>query len=656
MGKTKLDVVMLAAICLSVGLAPGGLSVAEQQTTSPAPRVVHVPNVELVGTVDPSGLPQLDTAPSVTDDDTGVLVPNVFPSPAELGERLPTVERSGAPDRLTLVTAPSDLVDAGTDALPTIDVRFDGPYQSGIAPPDPVMAAGSSQVVSLINSRFAVYDKAGALLDGPVSLRSFFGIPSSFSIFDPLAIHDPFSDRFVVAVIADDGFAQDARIYIAFTASADATATWNKYFIDADRDQAANWADYASIGIDRNAVYVTANMFMRSGGFSNVTLFVYDKEDGYAGVALDNTHLIDVRSSGGGSPFRLRPGFVGEVVPNDEYYLMQASSGFSSSMELFRLTGDRFGSPSISAESIGLPAFYFGPGGARQPGGSSVDTLGGSLWNVYYRAGTVWTAQAISGSVSIAAWVHRVDVSSTPAVRETTYEIEESGRDTYFPHIVPDTEDNDFAMLSAYSGSDLQVTGRYWNIGADGTVRTTELLASGTRSNESGRHGDYFSMYADPIDRNRVWMIAQYMQNSSFSGNQKIASVRFEDEAGVQGSLPTTPNGNNVPGEQLLVSKAAGNDVTITWGAAECAPADNHLVWFDLAGLASYTIASETCDIGLSRSWTGTPPGGSVAAIVVTDDDVSTEGSHGFDSRARERPSAAAVCASTKRTDIGCQP
>ena len=610
-------------------------------------------------------LPQAVAVRGPVSEEEREVVANIFPDDSqipsgsgplagstELSGPMPTPVESGG-------EGGGSGVDGSTGAsFPSIDVRFDGPYDAFVAPPDPVIAVGENHVVSLINRLISVYDKSGSLLQGPTSLRDFFGIPSSFSSFDPLAAYDPFSDRYIVVCTSKNDSQQDSRLYIAFSQSADATAGWNTYFIDADRDQAGNWADYPSIGIDRNAVYLTANMFSFVGFFQNVTLYVYDKEDGYAGRELDNTHLIDVRSAGGGSPFRLRPATIEQTVPGDVFYLAQSSNSFGSVINLFRLTGDRFDAPGLEASTVGLPGTYSGPGGARQPGTDppGVDTLGGSVWNVIYRDGDLWTAHAIDSSPAIAAWVHRIAVDSSSATREQTYEVSDAENDSYFPYVLPDAEDDDFALLTAYSGPDRHVTGRYWNVGADGAVRQTELLEDSGRVNTSDRHGDYFGVGYDPTDRNRLWMIAQFMRDSSFAGNQKIASVLFENDDGGPVSPPPLPDGNAVPGEQVQLSKAAGDEVTVTWDATTCPASDNHLIWYDLETMASYAVTDERCDIGTSGAWTGLPPTGNVAVIVVGDDDADTEGSHGLDSQGGERPSSSALCTSVKVTDGTCTP
>ncbi len=592
-----------------------------------------------------------------------VLIPNVFPGSAEIpGDRPGRREASGtseaANQRLVLVqperpTTPTTL-DEGT--LPAIDVRFDGPYDGGVAPPDPVMAPGSRHVVVLVNLVMAVYDKQGTRLSGPTSLRTFFGIPAGFNIFDPVAVPDPFRDRLVVGVAARKAADEDSRIYLAFSDSNDATGTWHRFWIDADAGQPGNWADYPAIGLDRLAVYVTANMFSSSNSYRNASLFIVDKEAGYAGETPDVTTMIDVRTSGGGSPYRLRPAYVPAATPGDAYFLVYGNNAFANSFEVFRLTGDRFANPSLTARSVALPGNYFAPGDADQPGDTGVPTLGANPWNVFWRDdGTLWTAQAISGS-QVTVWVHEFDVSGETPTRVRTWELSIPGKDSFFPHVIPDTEDDDFALMTAFCAEDTFVTGRYWNVGADGTVRAAELLVDGTRVNGSDRHGDYFAMYPDPSDRNRLWMIAQYMKNSSFSGNSIVASALFE-EAAPPASPPPVPDGKDVSGEEIRVRKNGDGTVTITWDASTCPAPGNHLAWYDLAAIASYQVTSETCAIGTSGSWTGNAPAGNVGVIVVSDDDATVEGSHGVDSSGNERPSVSSSCGFTSKDTTGtCAP
>ena len=89
---------------------------------------------------------------------------------------------------------------------------------------------------------------------------------------------------------------------------------------------------------------------------------------------------------------------------------------------------------------------------------------------------------------------------------------------------------------------------------------------------------------------------------------------------------------------------------------AKCPPGGNHLVWYDLATIASYTIRQTTCAIGTSGAWTGPAPIGNVAVLVVSDDAVHTEGSYGPNSANQERPSSTTACGITAKSIGGTCP
>ncbi|MFN7964775.1 MAG: hypothetical protein U0V87_03690 [Acidobacteriota bacterium] len=619
---------------------------------------IHAPAPAREAVVEPSTLAVFSPQPAV--DGSGRLIPNVFPSALELAKSSssPIQWPEGGTHDLTFVTPRASTDGGATDAFPVIDVKFDAVFDGGVAPPDAVLAVGKNSLVVLINLQVAMYDKAGVLKSGPFSLSSFFGFPPGFGGgFDPLAVYDPFSDRFVITALADNGGANDSRIFVAFSQTGNAAGAWNKYSIDADAGQTGTWIDYASIGIDRNAVYFTGNMFQRSGGYSNATLFIYDKEDGYAGRPLDNTHIINVRTASGATTYRLRPAYVGEVVPGDEFYLAYTDSSFGDRLSLWRLTGNRFASPTLTASDVALPGTYFPIGNARQPGsGGGVATLGTNVWNAYYKNGALWVSQAVNGSAGIAAWIHRVRMSSTPAVREQTYQVEESGKDIYFPYVIPDTEDNDFAVFSAYSSTSIFATGRYINVSAAGATRYAETVVAATLRNDSGRHGDYFAVGQDPLDPNRLWSINGYMKNSTFAGTNRVSSVRFEDVPAPSNPAPV-PDGKSVLGQQVRATKASAGQLTVTYDNTACNTPGHHIVWFDLATVSSYTPTQVTCAIGNSGTWTGAPATGNVGYLVVSDDLSTTEGSHGPNSNGQERPSQSNACGITQKSITGtCGP
>jgi hypothetical protein len=122
---------------------------------------------------------------------------------------------------------------------------------------------------------------------------------------------------------------------------------------------------------------------------------------------------------------------------------------------------------------------------------------------------------------------------------------------------------------------------------------------------------------------------------------------------------PPTPGGRDVPESTMLrVSHADDGLVSITWDVSSCPAPGYHLAWIDLSDAANYTVVEEDCDIGTSGSWVGPAASGSILGVlVVSDDAIDIEGSHGVDSRGHERPSFSQLCGFGQKISDGvCRP
>jgi len=83
---------------------------------------------------------------------------------------------------------------------------------------------------------------------------------------------------------------------------------------------------------------------------------------------------------------------------------------------------------------------------------------------------------------------------------------------------------------------------------------------------------------------------------------------------------------------------ASGSTIDVAWDVATCASADHHILYGDLASVASTTVLGAACDLGTtgSASWSGVPAG-DLWFVVVGDDNATTEGSWGTDGSGAER-------------------
>jgi hypothetical protein len=102
-----------------------------------------------------------------------------------------------------------------------------------------------------------------------------------------------------------------------------------------------------------------------------------------------------------------------------------------------------------------------------------------------------------------------------------------------------------------------------------------------------------------------------------------------------------------------------GTAIDVTWDVVTCTSADHHILYGDLANVASAAVTGAICDLGISgaATWAGVPAG-DLWFVVVGDDDATTEGSWGTSGVGGQRGAGAASgqCGLTARDDSGVCP
>jgi hypothetical protein len=104
---------------------------------------------------------------------------------------------------------------------------------------------------------------------------------------------------------------------------------------------------------------------------------------------------------------------------------------------------------------------------------------------------------------------------------------------------------------------------------------------------------------------------------------------------------------------------ASGDTIDLTWDVATCTSPNHHVIYGDLASVASTTVSGAVCNLGTSgsASWSGVPAG-DLWFVVVGDDGASTEGSWGTDGAGAQRGlfTASGQCGLTVRDNSGVCP
>jgi len=199
-------------------------------------------------------------------------------------------------------------------------------FGPGCNPPDMAVAGSTKFVLQGVNTQFEVLNTSGHVQAGwPVSAQDFFGVPNVTNpdgtpcdtahlsqpfLSDPRALYDPIDNRFWAAMLQVEnslGIASDCPFksvyYIAVSQTSDPRGKWNVYEFNMSLDgQFA--ADFTQIGVNRDAVYFSANMFGPSTGLNGgfyAEIFEANKskmERGKAGFTADGFFNMQVTGPG----------------------------------------------------------------------------------------------------------------------------------------------------------------------------------------------------------------------------------------------------------------------------------------------------------------------------------------------------------------------
>lgn len=213
---------------------------------------------------------------------------------------------------------------SGFDALDHADQRLAGTgkyanTQFSLEPPDQGLCVGNGFVLETVNTAFAVYDRKGNLLAGPVAANQFFGVvpeivrpagPFGDFTSDPRCIYDWTTDRFLITLLqldvvpASGAFAGPSHIFIAVSRTGDPTGAWDTFSLDVTNDGSNGtpshpncpcFGDQPLLGFDENAIFITTNEFPTiNPGFNGAQVYAIGKSafSGSGSVVLfDNLAL-----------------------------------------------------------------------------------------------------------------------------------------------------------------------------------------------------------------------------------------------------------------------------------------------------------------------------------------------------------------------------
>ena len=498
----------------------------------------------------------------------------------------PNIERAEKPLHGVPVPAPGGpdpVVQAtpGSTSAPALGVGFEGvgqgftgpagPFTVTSAPPDPNAVVGPSNIVEVVNQSFAIFDKSGTPVYGPVPTNTvwsgFGGGCQTNDDGDAVVEYDKSADRWIISQ-----FSVSTAPYlqcVAVSVSGDPTGAYYRYSF-----QYGDFPDYPKLAVWPDAYYVTFNMFRGGTTFTGPETCAYDRAKMLTGQAATQQCYLLSASYGSLLPSDL-DGATAPPAGSPNYLL----SFGTNSLLLWRFHVD-WATPANSSLTgpTTIPVAAFSPacgGGACIPQGGTTQKLDSLADRLMYRLAyrnfgdheSLVVNHSVTAGTSVGArWYELRSPAATPTVyQQGTYAPDSSYR--WMGSAAMDRNGDIGLGFSVSSGSihpGIHYTARLAGDSLGTMTQGEGVVIDGTGSQTAGlaRWGDYTSLSIDPSDDCTFWYTGEYLaSNGSFNWHTRIGSFKLP------GCGSTAPD-FSISSSPSTVTLAAGASGTSTISTA----------------------------------------------------------------------------------------
>src|SRR5438477_3203507 len=372
MNRGILKVVLLAAaVALAVGASVAGSATAGgPQVAAGSPEVIHPAGKgEFRGNV--RHIPQGNL---VRSEDR--------PGPAKsTGETPPSTVK---PDPVRQSLAPAAAAPSPSSSFGGLDFAGSGAGW----PPDTNGDVGPTYYIQTVNTSIGIFDKASGARVAAFTFDAFFGqSPTSTPCDnsnqgDPVVVHDPIGDRWVIADFAWTNYASGAMYECMAVSKSNDPVNGGWYFYDWKVNNGGMLPDYPKLGVWPDGIYMSANNFATTGtgSFQNVQVWAFDRVAMESGAAPTGVTFNLAKTAGGVTVFSLLPSnsrVVTGLPPSGSPNLFASIYG-SYAIRVWKFHVD-YATPANSTftgpADVPIATFSVGPGNVPEKGGNNVDTL-----------------------------------------------------------------------------------------------------------------------------------------------------------------------------------------------------------------------------------------------------------------------------------------
>ncbi|HUR54979.1 MAG TPA: autotransporter-associated beta strand repeat-containing protein, partial [Gemmataceae bacterium] len=379
-------------------------------------------------------------------------------------------------------------------------------------PPDTQGAVGPNHYVEMVNGAARVYNKATGAVLSNLNLDVFWASPSyqiAGNTFDPRVSFDRASGRWFVS--ANDGLGNqlNSGILVAVSQTSDPTGGWNKFRFDADGSN-TRWADYQTLGVSRDWVTVSSNMYGITTAPDDISFLTIPKASLLAGTTAGSQYLQPAGFASYG--FTAHPASDLAGTSATGYTL---STYNSTALRLTKITGSTSAPTFGNTVNLTTPNLI-SPPNVTQPGTpTQIDTGDNRIESMPTLVnGKLWSVRGVSsGGAAQIAWV-RIN-PTTNAIEEQGIIPTPAGLGVFFPAIAVNADGDIVVGFSGANSSTFPsayaITGRYSGAGAVSWGAAVQTAAGvGYFETGGGRFGDYSQTSLDPADPGIFWTSQEF--------------------------------------------------------------------------------------------------------------------------------------------------
>lgn len=413
-------------------------------------------------------------------------------------------------------------VEAPPSAAPTPSSGFPGIAATGWLPADCTVATGPNHVLASVNSSVAIYNKTGGAALLQRTLTAWFSnVIQGATIFDPKALYDQHNNRWVLLAVAVAQNPNRSAFLLSISATANPMGPWRNYTLNATLDgntPTNNWADFPGLGVDNQAIYITANMFRFNGNFQYSKIRVIPKAGPYSGGPAPYFDFVRMQNLDRSLAFTIQPCHT-FGAPQTEYLV---NSYFPSGNRLTLWSIRNSGTvPVLTRATVNTGAYALPPNAEQRGGNQPLNTGDIRILHAVFRGGSVWTALTTSrnwGTGANKAAIHWFQINAAPGtlIQQGIYGA--TGLHYFYPAACPDNNGNVtfvFSRCGTNEFASVYFTGRR-STDPLGSLQASALLRAGVANyvgmDGGGRNrwGDYCGIAADPVNGRMIWVYNKY--------------------------------------------------------------------------------------------------------------------------------------------------